>query len=503
MLRQRLRLFLTTLRRHAPLLAVLLAALVLRMAVVLMLSADTGEPSTYEHGEIAENLLAGKGFSVRFLGSEGPTSQQAPLYPALLACAYWLFGTETTAALLAIQLLQCVAGVVTVFALMRLAWSLLPDSPAFGWVAGIALAVHPAHLYATTHIQVVTWAAMLLTLLLAVVADRDPKHIPGRRAAIAGLLAGVMLLVEPILVLALPFAAWMFFRSISFQSLGDVSVVRLRQRLAGVAVMTTVCVAVITPWLVRNWHVHGEPVFVKSTFGYAFWQGNNPASHGTDKLPQASAETLRRDHDGTLADSHRALSAARHETVYIDDALLKPNGYAGLVGISEPERSRELGRRAWQFIASDPASYGRLCLARLRYFFLFDDTNPKASHWAYQATTVVWLFTLAIGLWSWRGWWRELWPLLGIFAAVATFHVLTITSARFRMPIEPISLLWCAGAVVPVVGRIHARLSTPTGLRLFTADDADEADAASDDGDNVILPGPHRHQQPAPIRKAG
>ncbi len=37
--------------------------------------------STYEHGEIAANLLAGRGFSVRYLGADGPTSQQAPAYP--------------------------------------------------------------------------------------------------------------------------------------------------------------------------------------------------------------------------------------------------------------------------------------------------------------------------------------------------------------------------------------------------------------------------------------
>jgi 4-amino-4-deoxy-L-arabinose transferase-like glycosyltransferase len=506
------------LKKHAPLFVVLLGALFLRVAVVLVLSADATEPNTYEHGEIARNLLAGKGFSVRFLGSEGPTSQQAPLYPVLLAAAYWLFGTESTAALLAVQLLQCVAGVATVYALMRLAWSLLPEQPAFGWVAGIALAVHPAHLYAVAHIQVVVWASMLLTVLLAVVAEREGASVAGRRAAIAGLLAGAMLLVEPILVLALPLVAWMFFRS-----LGDVRAAPLRPRLAAVAVMATVCAVVLAPWLVRNWHVHGEPVFVKSTFGYAFWQGNNPASYGTDKVPKASAETLRLAHDGTLAGRSRALWEARHETVYIDDVLLKPNNYAGLADMSEPERSRTLGRRAGQFIAADPAAYGRLCLARLRYFFLFDETNPKAAHWTYRATTVVWLFTLAIGLWSWRGWWRALWPLLGIFAVVAAFHVLTITSARFRMPLEPFSLIGCAGAVVPVVGRIFGRLSAdrfsadrlradrlradrlraPRVLRIVVEDDSAANDGAADDGAKTILPGPHRRHAQTPTRKAG
>ena len=475
----------------------LAGALALRVVVVANLAGAAAGPSTYEHGEIAQNLLAGKGFSVWFLGSEGPTSQQAPLYPVLLAAAYWLLGVESTAALVAVQLLQGLVGAVTVYALMRLAWSLVPKQPALGWVAGIALAVHPAHLYATAHIQVVTWAAMFLTVLLAVVAYRGERSILGRRAALAGLLAGAMLLTEPILALALPFAAWMFFRSTD-----DGQRRFVRERIASVAVMATVCAAVLTPWLVRNWHVHGEAVFVKSTFGYAFWQGNNRVSHGTDKVPKASAETLRHAHDGTLADAHRALTEARHETVYIDDVLLKPTGYAGLVGISEPGRSRVLGRRARQFITDDPAAYAGLCLARLRYFFLFDETNPKAAHWVYRATTIVWLFTLAIGLWGWRGWWRELWPLLGIFTVVAVFHVLTITSARFRMPLEPFSLIWCAGAVVPVVTRIYARGRAPVALRLVRADGGANNAADSNDED-VILPGPHRLVDPQPRRKAG
>ncbi|MCA9102137.1 MAG: hypothetical protein KDA63_13330 [Planctomycetales bacterium] len=490
-----LRIHRESIRRHAPLLAVLGVALLLRVAVVVILAGAATQPGTYEHGEIAKNLLAGRGFSVWFLGSEGPTSQQAPLYPLLLAGAYWMFGVDSTAALLAVQLLQCIAGVVTVYALMRLAWALLPEARALGWVAGVALAVHPAHLYAVAHIQVVTWATMLLTMLLAVTAEPHVTSPVGRRAAIAGLLAGLMLLVEPILALAIPFAAWMLFRSY-FQS---PLVLPLRHRLSGVAAMAVVCAAVLTPWLVRNWWVHGEPVFVKSTFGYAFWQGNNPSSYGTDKIPKPSVETLRRAHDATLTSTHQALNEARHETVYIDDLTLRPGGYVGLIGLSEPERSRVLARRAWHFITSHPADYGRLCLARLRYFFLFDETNPKAAHWVYRATTVVWLITLVVGLWGWRGWWRPLWPLFGILVAVATFHVLTITSARFRMPLEPFSLIWCAGAVVPAIKRVFDRLTSATPLRVVRPADVDDQQT---DSDAAILPGPFTDEQRPPARKA-
>ena len=67
-------------------------AVVARAAAVLVLQSHTVPHSTYEHGEIAANLLAGRGFSVRFLGADGPTSQQAPVYPIVVAAAYAVGG---------------------------------------------------------------------------------------------------------------------------------------------------------------------------------------------------------------------------------------------------------------------------------------------------------------------------------------------------------------------------------------------------------------------------
>jgi len=405
---------------------VLLAALALglRVGVVLALRGDHAAPVTYEHGRIAENLLAGRGFATEFLGAEGLTSQQAPFYPFLLAAAYACFGVETPGAILAVQLLQCVAGTGLVLAVVWLGWVLVPDRRSCGWVAGLGAAVYPTHLYMVTHMQVALWAALILTTLLAVVMSTRWRAT-WQGSILAGCLAGALLLVEPILSLALPVCALAFW-------LGE-----------GVAA------AIISPWLVRNHRVHGELVFIKSTFGYAFWQGNNPSSWGTDKIPQPSAEGLRLDHNGSLADMDRALWEARHETVYIDDVLLRPTGYGEFAGLSEPARCRLLGRRAVEFIRTHPARYAGLCLQRLRYFLLFDETNPKASNRIYRAATVVWLVLALVGLLVSRDRWRRLWPTYAIFALVTLFHALVITSVRFRIPLEPMSFVWAAWAVVP------------------------------------------------------
>src|SRR4051794_6869165 len=96
-------------------------AVAARAAAVVALQSHTVPHSTFEHGEIAANLLAGRGFSVRFLGADGPTSQQAPLYPLLVAGAYALGGVGTPGALLLLELGQAAMGGLLVAAVLMLA----------------------------------------------------------------------------------------------------------------------------------------------------------------------------------------------------------------------------------------------------------------------------------------------------------------------------------------------------------------------------------------------
>jgi hypothetical protein len=412
-------------------------------------------PLDYEHGRIAANLLSGKGFSVKFLGQEGPTSQQAPIYPFLLAGAYACLGVETPAAVLAVEAVQCLAGTALVLAVVWLAWTLVPDRPAVGWIAGLGAAVYPSHLYMVTHLQVAVWAALVLTLLVAVVVS--PRwRATWSGAVLAGCLAGALLLIEPILCLALPVCALVFWLAEPAAERWSWAVLGRLSAMAGVALL------VIAPWLVRNRLVHGEFVFIKSTLGYAFWQGNHPLSWGTDKVPRPAADALRQDHDGTLREMNWAMWNARYKTLYIDDLVFQPFGYGQFAGMSEPERCRVLGRQGWQYVRDDPARYGRLCLQRLRYFLLFDETNPKAANWLYRLTTVAWLLLALAGIAVSLRRWRQLWPTYAIFGLVLLFHSLVIVSARFRIPVEPLSFVWAALAVTALLGLFWPKVGSLT-----------------------------------------
>lgn len=422
------------------------AALAVRAATVGLLYDPAQPPPAFEHGEIARNLLAGRGFSVRFLGQAGPTSQQAPLYPALLAGCYRLWGADSAAAALVMQALQCLAGAVTALVISRLTWRLLPRERFVGWWAGGWAALDPAQVYLATHLQVAVWAALLLSLTTLAALSVDAR----RRWPLVGLgaLLGVLLLVEPIYALIVP----LLLLAIGRAAEAPRRMPRAAIVVAGAALVT------VAPWLVRNRLVHGQWVFVKSSFGYAFWQGNNPHSQGTDKLLKPSVGPLLAAHDGTLRGRHAAAWQARRETLYIDDVLLKPMGYREFVGLSEPQRSALLRDRALEFIRAEPAQYGRLCWQRLRYFLLFDETNPKAANRLFRAATVVWLMLLAVGLMAAGSRWRLLWPLAAMFVALTLFHALTITSVRFRLAAQPLTFAFCALAVAPPLARIAARV---------------------------------------------
>lgn len=478
-------------------------AILLRAGAVLVLQSHRVPHSTYEHGEIAANLLVGRGFSVRFLGADGPTSQQAPVYPLLVTGAFALAGVETPQALLILELGQALVGGLLVACVLMLARELAHGRPWVALTAGLLTACHPTLVYAATHVQVALLAATLLTLAFAG-GFRTGRTGRMRDAVLTGLALAALILTDPILGLAGAGIAWAVALgqprgalllppplwesagvggsgpqrphspspslTLPHKGGGDQNARRQpqpnrantrrpfhpqsppflsdRSRVRSLTLTATIAITAllgISPWIVRNAWVHGEIVFIKSTFGYAFWQGNCALSEGTDKVVRSSVERALAKSTGGLRGLNEALWAARHEAGYVDDVALTPADYRMLAALSEPERSRVLFRRALDDLRADPGRYPRLCLRRLRYFVLFDETNPKTRNAIYRASHLGLTLLVAIGLLLAPGdLRRRLAPTLVTAALVTLFHALTIVSARFHIPLEPLMAVWAA-----------------------------------------------------------
>ena len=438
------------------LIALIVLAISARASAVLVLRSHEVPHSTYEHGEIASNLLSGRGFSVKFLGADGPTSQQAPAYPVLVAGAYALGGEGTPRALLILELGQALLGGVLVGFVVMLAREVAPGRSRIAALAGLIVAVHPTLVYSATHVQVASLATMLLAGGLAW-AYRAGRTGSGRDAVWAGGFLGLLALSDPILGLVAPGMAWAIAIGQGWR--------RAVPLIALVGASAALCVA---PWVARNARVHGEFVPIKSSFGYAFWQGNCSLSEGTDKVVRASVEAKLHRQSTSLRDLNATLWEARHEAGYLDDIALTPLDYRELGAVPEPERSRKLFRRALLDLRADPGRYAQLCLRRLRYFVFFDETNPKTRSTIYRASHLGLTCLAALGcLLARPEVRRRLGPTWLTAALIAAFHVLTIVSARFHLPIEPLMALWAAAGASRMVGEssggppFHGRWISP------------------------------------------
>jgi len=445
-------------------------AFAVRLAAVFAVGSFRLEHVTYEHGEIARNLVEGHGFVVRWMGAEGPTSQQAPVYPALVAVFYFLFGIETPAALLALQVFQCLLGAMMAAGAVLLASEILPEQPVAQWLAGIGSALYPTLVYAVTQVQVASLVTLLVVLMLWLAA-RSARCGSSAGAVACGLAAGLVVLTDPIMFLVAVVSSLIIACGLAVQASGreldrpardsGTSVLQapfahthsVLSRGFRAVLALSICGAVVSPWIVRNHLVHGEFVFVKSTFGYAFWQGNHSQSYGTDKIPLARSGVDEPVGWGLRALERSLWRTRMIDTMYIDDAVLPNERITELGQYSEPERSRRLLADATGYLADHPGHYFRLCLQRLRFFLLFDETNPKSRVPVYRASHLALQMLAVSGLWFSRRHWRRLWPTYVIFALITAFHSLTIISARFHIPLEPIQILWVACGFAELIRR--------------------------------------------------
>jgi hypothetical protein len=66
----------------------------------------------------------------------------------------------------------------------------------------------------------------------------------------------------------------------------------------------------------------------------------------------------------------------------------------------------------------------------------------------YRISTVAWLLLSLLGVWLSRDRLRAIWPTYAIFLAILGYHVLIAASTPLRIPVEPLSFVWAAFAVV-------------------------------------------------------
>jgi 4-amino-4-deoxy-L-arabinose transferase-like glycosyltransferase len=218
-------------------LAVAVVARVLYWVLITPHYVPVSDAAQYQ--QIAHSLATGRGFDMTYPQlALHPTAFRPPVYPAILAVAFWLTGS----ALWAGRLLNLLIGVGVVALSMRTG-QLVANRRA-GLVAGLAVALYPP-LIANDVVLLSEPVSLLLILGMVLALGR-------RRVALAGVLCGLLILARPSAQgIALVVGAWLIWQ-VGWRRCAQFLVV------AGL---------VISPWVVRNWVQMGSPVLVTSN-GY-------------------------------------------------------------------------------------------------------------------------------------------------------------------------------------------------------------------------------------------
>jgi 4-amino-4-deoxy-L-arabinose transferase-like glycosyltransferase len=405
-------------REHVVLIAVCMAALVLRVAYVLTL-----EPRIYwfdgeQYSHLATQLVQ-HGVYSRYPGR--PSAYWPPGYPFFLAGIYALFGVN----LAALRVAQGVLGALTVALTCRVARRVL--DPGGAMLAAAVAAAYPFFVYSAGAVFPVVLQGFLL--LASVHLALRTIERGSRVAAIgSGVLAGCASLTIgsalPGALLVAPWIAW-------------APEWRSRPR-HGVWMAALYLLGVLGPvgvWALRNQQAFGRPVIISTNFGYNLWLGNYPGVKPTTGS--------RYDVPGMEEESRR---------------IWESRG-------TEASRDAQFLRLGLAHIASDVPTFLRLSLGKAVEFWAvysepmtqdrprvsFERLAGLLSYGLLLPFALVWLLVSLRGS-------RVAWLVFLLLALNTAIHAVILSKLRYRLPLDTFLIIYGVGGVLAFGRWARARL---------------------------------------------
>ena len=344
----------------------------------------------FEANNIAASIVNGNGFASPFGVATGPTAWLPPIYPALNALWFWLFGTFRGPALICILFFNIACGTATVGVLYTV------GSRFSRQVAFVSAIVWGASLDAIG-MNVRTWESSLSALLVITAVLLHFQLLTGVSKlslwvfysifwAFVGLTNTALLSLMPLSVIAITWRA---------------SRTACRNALVGVMLF----VVLLMPWTIRNYVALHKIVVFRNNLGPQLWYGNHPGvTDPADKSILISENNL----------TERA--------AYIS---LGDVGYAA---------SR--GQMACEFIRTHPKTFARLTWGRFLYFWSSSRIMGRV-----VPSLISLIAFLGLLLLTYRNGWRISAPFISSIFLYPLPYYVTHTESLFRYPIEPILLL--------------------------------------------------------------
>lgn len=388
------------------------------------------KPLTHDEQEylaLGLNLAAGRGFSRDMPGAPSGESAEAfsraPLYPLFLSVVFRVAGQPTEqlppAVPRAVQIAQALIGVIVIWLASRFAAR--AAGPSAGTAAAWLAALYPPLIWCGAYaLSEALYAPLALSSAAVAGLVTDPRvrgHDPrdGRRALLAGALAGLAALTRSAALAFVPLLAVLF--------------VAQRRWRPAVLFALGACL-VVAPWTLRNVATHHRLVVVAADGGVNFWVGNHPLAIGEGDLAANPA----------IKTAHVAFKAPLQQ-------------------IPPEQREPYYYRAAFRSIADHPWEW--LTLLPRKAFYTWVPVGPSytlhspAYYWATVLTYVPLLILACLGL---PALCRSPMPPRALGVLVASYALLclvTFPHERYRIPVVDPSL--CVAASLPLTRRALGR----------------------------------------------
>ncbi len=369
----------------------------------------------WEMGRISRALATGYGYADPFNGHSGPTAWAPPLYPLLVAGVFKVFGVYTLASAWVILTFNSLCSAAIAPAVYEIAWRCFGRNPRGLKIAlwsGWLWALYPAAMQYAVHW---VWEMSLSTALFSwiLVVTLRIRHIgediveqpqSTRLWIIFGCLWGLLALSNSSLISFLPFCGvWLIWPELLRR--------RILPSLRNAILAALCCVAIVSPWIIRNWFAFHAFVPLRANFGAELYESTLPSNNG---FPWG----------GTL-------SLAEHDP-----------GFMRYKQLGEVAFSKEQGAKAMLYIHQHRRRFVELAIKRF-YFFWMSVPHPfdKSAalellrEFSYGFISLGGIFGLALAI---RKRVPGAWLFFWAFVMLPALYYFVTVQARFRHPLEPI-----------------------------------------------------------------
>jgi 4-amino-4-deoxy-L-arabinose transferase-like glycosyltransferase len=358
-----------------------------------------------QYMSLATHIVQGLGFTNK---NGIPISTPPPGLPLLLAMPISIAGPKVAV----IRIFMAVVGSLLIPACYLLGRS-LTGSQKVGWIAAVIAVFFPTWMIYSSSSHSDIPATVLVTLIVWMLVEGYRRHsllwIAG-----AGILWGTATLMRAgCLAYAPGIILWLLLIMPDW-----------KMRLAAVVAALVPCACILAPWSMRNMQVYGTFVLISTYGGSELYRANNPEATGIDYLDRP----------------FEIMSQRYPEGQYPNEAV----------------RNQLLQADAVKFIRENPQRFAQLCFIRfIQFWKLYSPRIPLSNSLAVIASFGVALpfFLMQVVRLGWR---REPEMLfLFIILCQTGLHMVFSSTARYRIPIEPLVILMAITGFRWIFGRFR------------------------------------------------